>query len=78
VVEIRNGKPVGRIVELWLSVASRSLLNAQLVALGDARTAWTGLVLTDKSMPWQSLAQPVTAPAAQAKDLDVVLPYRLR
>jgi hypothetical protein len=77
-LEIRNGKPVHRVPNLWLSLASKTIFNAQLTALGDATTLDTQMAFTQKGMPWERLSQPVTTPAAQCKDVDVVLPYQNR
>jgi len=78
ILKIRNGKPVARVYDLFLSLATKTMLNAQLVAVGDARTVTTGMIDTQKGMPWQRLSQPVTAPAVLCKDVVVVMPYENR
>jgi len=71
VLEIVRGVPVAR-TYLPLQFATKSLLKAKLTALGGASTLRTTMVETYKGMPWQVVTQPVTAPAALCKDVDVI------
>jgi len=72
VLVVRHGREVGRIKWLNLSVVTKQAFGAKLVALGDASTNSTQIVEVEKGMPWQTLAQPVTAPAALCKEVDIV------
>jgi len=72
VVEIANGKPKARIAELQMAFNTRSVLRAGLTALGDATTLGTAVATTFKGMPWQTMTHPVTAPAAQCKEVDIL------
>lgn len=71
-LEIRHGAPVAR---TWLSLqfVTKRALHTQLVALGDASTVRDNRSYTAKGVPWQRLAQPITAPAALIKDFDILM-----
>jgi len=74
-LEIKHGKPIARLnpyEPLRISVAARSLFDKQMVALGGSNTVGTGFETLSKSMPWQRLWQPATAPAARCDNVDVI------
>jgi predicted Zn-dependent protease len=71
-IEVRAGRPVAHVRNLTFQFQTRRWWSAQLRALGDATTARTRLVTTQKGMPWQSVTQVATTPAALVVDVDVV------
>jgi TldD protein len=71
-LEIKNGVPVAR-TWILLQFATKRMLQKQLTAIGDASTARTARVGTAKGIPWQRIVQPITAPAALIKDLDIIM-----
>lgn len=70
-VEVRNGVPISR-TALHLRFSTQALLRKNLVALGDATTEETADVASGKGIPWQSIEQRISAPAALCADVDVV------
>jgi predicted Zn-dependent protease len=70
-VEIRNGMPVAR-VNLLLQFVTSRVLHKQLDALGDTSTVRTVYNTVTKGIPWQGCPQPISAPAALIKDVDVI------
>jgi len=70
--EIVQGKPVALIEDLWMSFTTLAMLKTGLAALGDATTQGTDLGTTSKGMPWQEMSNPITAPAALCKQIDVI------
>jgi TldD protein len=70
-LEIRNGTPVAR-VDLLVQFVTSRVLHKQLDALGDASTVRTVYNTVTKGIPWQGCAQPISAPAALIKDVDVI------
>jgi len=72
-LEIRNGVPVAR-TSGRLQFATQSMLGAKnLRALGGPSTAQTTVSRTSKGMPWQTVEQNISAPAALCSDVDLVL-----
>jgi len=71
VIEIQRGVPVSRTF-VTLQLSTKELLKNKIIALGDARSQRTSSVVTEKGIPWEAIRQPVTAPAALCKDVDVV------
>jgi len=71
-VEIVNGKPVNRVQGPTLAFLTNAVLRTGLLALGDATTLGTSTVETQKGMPWQRFTNPVTAPAAHCKEVDLL------
>jgi len=72
VAEIVHGKPVARIYNLNLAFITNAVLKTGLAALGDASTVATNIVSTQKGMPWQTGSNPVSAPAAYCKEVDIL------
>jgi predicted Zn-dependent protease len=72
VVEVQQGKPVRRLRNMRFAFTTKGALGQGLVALGDARTSGAAMAVTRKGMPWQTMAHPVTAPAAFCKAMDVL------
>jgi len=70
VVEVVRGKPVSR-TTLSLEFVTKSLLKEKLVAIGDATTVRGNLIGVSKGIPYRQVVQPVAAPAALCKDVDV-------
>jgi len=70
-VEIRRGVPVSR-TGLRAQFATKTLLNKNLRALGDATTVGTEEIEAAKGIPWQQVTQLVTSPAALCADVDVL------
>jgi len=71
-LEVRGGTIVARCDDVSTQIATKTVLKDKLLALGDERTSRTATVWEEKGMPWESIPQPVTAPAALCKDIDVV------
>jgi len=71
IVEIVKGKPAARLGGLRLAFVTNAVLNRGLIALGDASTVGTSVVSTSKGMPWQRMTNPVSAPAASCKEVDI-------
>lgn len=69
-VEIRNGVAIARL-NVPIQFATKTLLGAQLVAVGDQSTTRTEIVDLPKGIPWQSFRHVATAPAMLCKDVDV-------
>jgi hypothetical protein len=63
--------PVAR-TNIHLQFTTKTILQKQLVALGDVGTVRTTDVTDTKGIPWQAIDQWVTAPAALCKNVDVI------
>lgn len=72
IVEIINGKPTARLGNLQMAFTTNAILKSGLTALGDERTLGTAIARTFKGMPWQEMTNPVTAPAALCKEIDIL------
>jgi len=72
VLEVIKGKCVAR-TGILIQFTTKTLLAKQLVALGDHSTMRTHSSSLNKGIPWQGFQQPITAPAALIKDVDVVV-----
>jgi len=70
IFEVRNGKPVATAF-ISAQIITKLALGAKLVALGDATTMNTAMVLATKGLPWHAFTAPVTAPAALCADVMV-------
>jgi predicted Zn-dependent protease len=71
-LEVREGQPVSHVGNITFQFQTQSWWSNRLRALGDAGTARTALVRTQKGMPWQEVTQSTTAPAALIADVDIV------
>jgi len=71
-VEIRRGVPVALIHDMWMSFSTLAILKSGLVMLGDASTLHTQMGEMEKGIPWQTMRNPTTAPAALCKQIDVI------
>ena len=70
-IEILRGRPVAR-TGLRLQMRTKAMFKKQLVALGDASTVRTTTGEFAKGMPWQTVSQTVSAPAALFSNVDVI------
>lgn len=72
IVEYRRGVPVTRLFVVPLQFVTKTTLQKNLVAIGDATTLRTTTVTASKGIPWQPVSQPISAPAALCKEIDVI------
>jgi predicted Zn-dependent protease len=72
VLKIEKGKIVHRLHGTGLQFRTSSLLNKQVVAVGDRTTLGTSVPNMGKGMPWKYVLQGATAPAVLFKDVDVI------
>jgi len=70
-LEVRNGNIVAR-THIAVQMPTKALLNDKLVALGGSDTVRMKMVELWKGVHREGIVQPVTAPAALCKDVDIV------
>jgi len=71
-LEVQRGKIVGTTSDITLQLVTKKIFTGNLVAIGDAGTVRTVPFTTNKGVPPRQFDQPVSAPAALCKDVDVV------